>query len=109
MGIKVVAPEGMVGDGVEVVQSTSVGGKGGVAYASEGGEDISSREARWVVLVGFISKGVMVIDTGVKSRVACGDAGVHGVQSLDGVAEGNDGGERMGRVRVAGGNEVDKG
>ena len=65
VSVKVVAPEGMVSDGVEVVQGTPVGGKGGVAYAGEGGEDISGGKARGVVLVGFIAKRVMVVDTGV--------------------------------------------
>ena len=38
-----VAPEGMVGDSMEVVQSASVGGKGRVADAGEGGEGSSSK------------------------------------------------------------------
>ena len=37
VGIKVVAPESMVGDGMEVVQVASVGGKSRVADAGEGG------------------------------------------------------------------------
>ena len=66
VGVKVVTPQGVVGDSMEVVQSASVGGEGRVADAGEGGEGGSSREAGWVVLVGFVSKGVMVINTGVQ-------------------------------------------
>ena len=82
-----VAPESMVGDGMEVVQGASpVGGKSRVADAGEGGEGANSGEAEWMVLVGFVAEGIVVVDTGVKSRVAGGDTSMHGMQSLDRVA-----------------------
>ena len=96
VGVKVVTPQGVVGDSMEVVQSASVGGKGGVADAGEGGEGSSSGKARRVVLVGFVTKGIVVIDTGVEGGVTGGDAGVHGMEGLEGVAKGHYGGEGVG-------------
>ena len=49
------------------------------------------------------------VDTGVKGGVTGGDTGVHGVESLEGVAKGHYGGEGVGRVWGAGGGEVDGG
>ena len=47
-------------------------------------------------MVGFVTKGIVVIDTGVKGGVTGGDTGVHGVESLEGVAKGHYGGEGVG-------------
>ena len=60
-------------------------------------------------MVGSIAKSVIVVNPGVKGRVACSDTSMHGVESLEGVAKGHNGGEGIGRVRVAGGGEADGG
>ena len=73
-----------------------MGGKSRVADAGEGGEGSSRGEAGWVVLVGSIAKSVIVVNPGVKSRVACSDTRMHVVERLEGVAKGHNGGEGIG-------------
>ena len=60
-------------------------------------------------MVGSIAKSVIVVNPGVKGRVACSDTSMHGVESLEGVAKGHNGGEGIGRIWVAGGGEADGG
>ena len=60
-------------------------------------------------MVGFIAKSVIVVNPGVNGRVACSDTSMHGVESLEGVAKGHNGGEGIGRIWVAGGGEADGG
>ena len=52
----------------------------------------AGRPGGWYWLVGFVAEGIVVVDTGVKSRVAGGDTSMHGMQSLDRVAKGHNGG-----------------